>query len=85
LFSRVRSLIEMMSRSEHLTKVGLDRIITIRNGMNRKRSTQERLGFYETRFIRVSVDWLIGFIDVEGNFRFQVTPNVTSKLGFRVA
>jgi hypothetical protein len=76
---------ELISRGQHHTKAGLNRIIFIRNSMNLNRSVQEREAYYITSCINFTLNWVTGFIDGEGNFRFQVTPNKTSKLGERVA
>jgi len=76
-----KSTINMMSSKEHLTVEGLNVIKNLSNNMNSKR---DRSGYLGSNDILISPSWLLGFIEAEGNFYVSVTPNKTSKLGYRV-
>lgn len=75
-----KKIVLMMINQEHLTQKGLDEIMIISRGMNTNRdySLLNRPDF------SVSADWILGFVDAEGCFYAKVTPNKTSKLGYRV-
>jgi len=75
------STINMMHSNEHLTINGLDAIKDLSNNMNSKR---DRSSYLNTDEILITPNWLLGFIEAEGNFYVTVTPNKTSKLGYRV-
>lgn len=69
-----------MVNKEHLTQEGLNKIIKISEGMNTKRD----YSLVQISSHEVVSDWLLGFCDAEGDSHSRVTPNKTSKLGFRV-
>jgi len=69
-----------MKNKEHLTQEGLNAIIKISQGMNTKRD----YSLLEKTNPIITPEWLLGFVDAEGCFYAKVTPNKTSKLGFRV-
>jgi hypothetical protein len=74
-------VVEMMLKGEYLTKDGLSKIKLIHANLNTKRN---RTNLIHNLPEKINPDWLIGFIDAEGNFYFKVTPNKISKLGYRV-
>jgi len=76
-----KSVINMMNNNEHLTENGLNIIKNLSNNMNSKR---DRSSYLNTNEIVITPNWLLGFIEAEGNFYVTVTPNKTSKLGYRV-
>jgi hypothetical protein len=76
-----KTVIDMMNNNEHLTEKGLNVIKLLSNNMNSKR---DRSSYLNPNKIEITPNWLLGFIEAEGNFYVTVTPNKTSKLGYRV-
>jgi len=72
----------MMVNKEHLTQKGLDKIKEISQGMNNKRdySLLDQPGSP----VITPAGVILGFVDAEACFYAKVTPNKTSKLGYRV-
>lgn len=76
-----KTVINMMNNNEHLTEKGLNIIKNLSNNMNSKR---DRSSYLNRDEIVITPNWLLGFIEAEGNFYVTVTPNKTSKIGYRV-
>ena len=79
-YNDFKTVVTMMVNKEHLTQEGLNKIVKISQGMNTKRD----YSLFKNTNPVISPNWLLGFVDAEGCFYAKVTPNKTSKLGYRV-
>jgi len=76
----MKEALRMIAQGKHLDPEGLAQIKAIHSRMNTKR---DRSGFNHGN-IQLSANWIRGFIDAEGCFYVGVSPNKTSRLGYRV-
>ena len=76
-----KTVIEIMLKGDHLTNKGFNKIKYIHANINTKRN---RINLNHNIPKIIDPYWLVGLIDAEGNFYCKVTPNKTSKLGYRV-
>jgi len=89
-FLLFKSALELMSKKEHLTGDGLQKIVAIKASMNKGLSDELKLAFpgitpVERPEVQLpkSFDpfWLAGFVSAEGCFRVTIYKSPTSKLG----
>jgi hypothetical protein len=92
-FELFQSAIEIISRKEHLTPVGLQEIVNIKASLNRGLSENLVKAFPDTIPVeRPKVDlnvtdpqWLAGFVDGEGCFSVEIRPSTRYKTGYQVS
>lgn len=76
-----KTVVDIMLKGDHLTNEGFNKIKLIHANINTKR---DRINLNHNIPKIIDPYWLVGLIDAEGNFYCKVTPNKTSKLGYRV-
>jgi hypothetical protein len=70
-----------MNNKEHLTKEGLDKIISIRGSINKRLS-----GKSKTLVTKIpDPNWLVGFVDGEGCFFINIQRSSDQKVGFIIS
>lgn len=74
-FLDFKKVADMISAKEHLTQRGLDEIKLIKEGMNSKRTYENKVDFMNSiaNDIHLTPGWLSGFIDAEGYFGIYVS------------
>ena len=92
-FLLFKKIIELIKNKEHLTKEGLEKIISIKGSLNLGLSTELKEVFSNINLEkRPKIDnitiqspyWLAGFSGGEGSFMVQVKKSVTNKSGYSV-
>lgn len=89
-FELFKLALDIISRGEHLTTLGLEKLINIRSAMNRGLTEKLKIAFPNSLgVLRPLIDfkeipnpnWLVGFTDAEGCFNINTLNSPASKLG----
>lgn len=92
-FELFKLAVELISRKEHLSLVGLNKIINIKASINKGLSEELQIAFPNINpFLRPIFDldkiknpnWLAGFLNAEGSFYIQIAKNTNNRSGYRV-
>ena len=83
-FNLFKKVVSLMEQGEHLTKEGLNKLITIKDLLNKNYLSKE-LNVYTNTQIKCKdikdLNWLSGFTDAEGCFFIALKKSSGSKLG----
>ena len=93
-FKLFKLAFDIIKNKEHLTKEGLEKLITIKSFMNRGLSTDLQLAFSKIKLDLLLLDsssntnldpnWIAGFVSGEGSFQVDIRKNKTVTIGYQV-
>lgn len=71
----------IVAKGEHLSLMGLNKIIDLKNLMNKNRSFEELFNYFNLdQVINLNPSWVQAFVDAEGNFGTLITKSDTGKI-----
>lgn len=70
----------IVANGEHLTTNGLNKIIELKNQMNKNRSFEELFNHFHSKTIKLNPYWVQAFVDAEGTFGTLITKSDTGKI-----
>lgn len=75
---------DIIVEKQHLTQEGKKTILDLKDKMNNSRSKEERWTFLnDIKDLHVpNPNWLVGFIDGEGSFQFEIAKRVTRNTSY---
>lgn len=75
---------EIVARGEHLNLEGLNKIIDLKNKMNKNRSFEDLFNHFNLKNIKLNPFWVQAFVDAEGTFGVLITKSkITGKIVIR--
>lgn len=80
-FESFKEASEIVRKGEHLELKGLNKIIEIKNKMNRNRSFEELFNYLNLKEIILNPHWVQAFVDAEGTFGTLISKSeATNKI-----
>jgi len=80
-FDNLKEASNIISKGEHLKLEGLNKIISLKNQMNKNRSFDDLYNHFNSKNISLNPNWVQAFVDGEGSFGTLITKSdLTSKI-----
>lgn len=92
-FELFKSAILLIKNKEHLTELGMEKLLLIKSALNLLRENDLNNSLIEEILSRLpdiksitipDPNWLAGFTSAEGNFLIKISKSDTTKIGFQV-
>lgn len=74
-FETFKEAAEIVARGEHLNYNGLDKILSLKETMNKGRSFDELFNYLNSKEIKLDPSWVQAFVDAEGCFGTLITKS----------